>query len=272
MIRVARDLLQYRELVATLAWKQIIVRYKQSFLGLFWTVLKPVTLTLVFTLLNMFVGITSGGIPYPVITFAALVPWLFFQEAASEGVGSIVHNAQLIRKIYFPREVFPVTAVITKITEYAINCGVLTLLIYYFEIPLTTAIMWIPLITIYLFVVSTAVAFAGSALNVFYRDVGAMLPILFQLAMYASPVIYPMDVVRKTFLEQRAAGDWSDVAYRIYTMNPLAGIVDSFQRAALHGKGPDWDVVWPGLLTTLVVLPLSFVVFRRAERYFADVV
>ena len=106
MIEIAKNFFRYRELIAVLAWKQIIVRYKQSYLGLVWAVLKPLTLMLVFTLLNSFIGISTGNIPYPVLAFTALIPWVFFQESTSEGVGSIVNNALLIRKIYFPREVF----------------------------------------------------------------------------------------------------------------------------------------------------------------------
>ena len=118
MIEIAKNVIWYRELIAVIAWKQIIVRYKQSYLGLIWVVLKPLTLMFVFTLLNSFVGITTGDIPYPVISFTALIPWIFFQESTSEGVGSIVNNAQLIRKIYFPREVFPLASVVTKLVEF----------------------------------------------------------------------------------------------------------------------------------------------------------
>ena len=121
MLQFASNLLRYRELVAIMAWKQIIVRYKQSYLGLAWAVLKPLTLMLVFTLLNSFVNISTAGIPYQVLSFTALIPWIFFQESTSEGVSSIVSNAQLIRKIYFPREVFPLTGVITKLAEFFIN-------------------------------------------------------------------------------------------------------------------------------------------------------
>src|ERR1700737_2355322 len=132
MIQSFKNIYTYRELIAVMAWKQLIVRYKQSYLGLAWAVLKPLTLMLVFTLLNSFVGITSGNIPYPVISFTALLPWIFFQESTSEGVGSIVFNAQLIRKIYFPPEIFPLTSVLTKLVEFVINSFVLACLMVYF--------------------------------------------------------------------------------------------------------------------------------------------
>jgi len=272
MIDVAKNLFWYRELILVMAWKQIIVRYKQSYLGLLWAVLKPLTLVLVFTLLNSFIGITSGNIPYPVLAFTALVAWVFFQESTSEGVGSIVFNAQLIRKIYFPREIFPLTGVMTKLVEFVINSVVLGCLMLYFHVPLASTVVWVPLIVIYIILASLAIALAGAALNVFYRDVGTMLPILLQLAMYASPVIYPMTLVRQKLLVDHVAGEWSNTVYHLYTLNPLAGIIDSFQRAILYGLAPDPAVVLPGLVVTLILLPLSYAAFKRAERYFADIV
>ncbi len=272
MIEIAKNVFWYRELIAVMAWKQIIVRYKQSYLGLLWAVLKPLILMLVFTLLNSFIGIPTGNIPYPVVAFAALVPWVFFQESTSEGVGSIVNNALLIRKIYFPREVFPITGVMTKLVEFFINLFVLACLMLYFNVAPAATLVWVAAILLYIILASLTVALVGGALNVFYRDIGTMLPILLQLMMYASPVIYPMSLVKQKLLVGHAAGDWSEFLYRLYTFNPMAGIIDAFQRAVLYGQPPDWDVMWPGMLLTAVLLPVSYATFKRAERYFADVV
>src|ERR1700730_13770340 len=121
MFNVSKTLIEYRELMWALAWKNIVVRYKQAYLGLAWAILRPVMLMLIFTLVRAFVEIDSGGVPYPILTFAALMPWMLFQDATSEGVSSIVQNSNLIRKIYFPREVFPLTAVTSKLVEFAIT-------------------------------------------------------------------------------------------------------------------------------------------------------
>ncbi len=271
-MQAIRNLVQYRELIAILAWKQIVVRYKQAYLGIFWAMLKPLTLMGVFSLLNGFVGIATGGVPYPVVSFAALIPCVFFQESTSEGVGSIVFNAPLIRKIYFPREVFPLTGVATKVVELLINLAVLAALMAWFGVGVGATALWLPVIVAYTILASLAIALTGAALNVFYRDVGAMLPLLLQLMMYASPVIYPMLLVRQKLLVDHAAGPWSEALYRLYTFNPLAGIIDAFQRAVLYGRAPDWDVVWPGALLVAVALPLSYRAFKRAESHFADVV
>ena len=272
MFEIAKNVFWYRELIAVMAWKQIIVRYKQSYLGLVWAILKPLILMLVFTLLNTFIGIPTGNMPYPVVAFTALVPWIFFQESTSEGVGSIVNNAQLIRKIYFPREVFPITGVITKLIEFVINSFVLACLMLYYKVMPAATIIWVPAILLYIVLASLAVALVGAAVNVFYRDVGTMMPILLQLMMYGSPVIYPMTLVKQKLLVAHAAGDWAEFLYRLYTFNPMAGIIDAFQRAVLYGQAPDPDVMWPGMLLVAILLPMSYATFKRAERYFADVV
>jgi lipopolysaccharide transport system permease protein len=272
MLQIAKTAVAYRELLAIMAWKQIIVRYKQSYLGLIWAILKPMMLMLVFTLLNSFVSINQSAIPYPVLSMTALLPWIFFQESLSEGVSSVVSNAQLIRKIYFPREVFPLTGVVTKVVEFGINAVVLAVMMAYFGVVPSATIVWVPVLLLYTILASLAVAFTGAAMNVFYRDVGTMLPIILQLMMYASPVIYPMSLVKHKLLDQQAAGAWSSLIYDLYRMNPLAGIIDGFQRTILLDQAPDFSVIWPGLVVVMFLLPLGFAIFKRAEQYFADVV
>ncbi len=272
MIRVARNIYNYRELLGVLAWKNITVRYKQAYLGIAWAILKPVSLMLIFTLVRSFVGIESGDIPYPILTFAALMPWILFQESATDGINSVVGNASLIRKIYFPREIFPLTAVTTKLVEFGINCLILAgLMIWYGMVP-TVYIFWAPLIIFYTLLVALTLSFFGAALNVHYRDISQFLPVALSLLMYASPVIYPLSLVKEKLLEQRAAGDWSDFLYTLYTANPLAGIIDAFQRAVLHGKAPDLMSMLPGFIALTILLPLSYRFFKRAEDYFADMI
>jgi lipopolysaccharide transport system permease protein len=272
MIQVAKNLIEYRELMIVLAWKNISLRYKQAYMGIAWAVLKPLMLMLIFTLVRSFVGIDSGDIPYPILTFAALMPWILFQESTSEATTSVVGNANLIKKIYFPREVFPLTSVVTKLLEFAINIVILAGLMLYFQMAPSVYILWAPLIILYTVLVALTIAFAAAAMNVYYRDVSAALPVALSLLMYASPVIYPLSLVQKKLLVEQAAGDWSNVLYTLYTLNPLAGIIDAFQRVVLKGLPPDLSALWPGLLATLVVLPLSYLFFKRAEAYFADVI
>jgi lipopolysaccharide transport system permease protein len=272
MLRVSQNLYDYRELMFTLAWKNIAMRYKQAYLGIAWAILKPVTLMLIFTLVKSFVGIDSGSIPYPILVFAALMPWTFFQESASEGVNSVVGNTALIKKIYFPREIFPITSVLTKLVELGINFVILAGLMAWYGMAPTVNILWVPVIVAYTVMAAMTLALVGAAVNVYYRDVGQALPVLLSLMMYASPVIYPLQLVKDKLLVQQAAGEWSNALYTVYTLNPLAGIIDAFQTVVLRGAAPDLNAMIPGALLVAVLLPLSYLYFKRAESFFADVI
>jgi len=272
MITTLTNLAEYRELMFTLAWKNVALRYKQAYLGIAWAILKPVMLMLIFTLVKSFVGIDSGDVPYPILTFAALMPWTFFQESTSDGVTSVVGNTPLIKKIYFPREIFPITAVLTKLIELGINFIVLAGLMVWYQMLPSVYVLWVPVIILYTVLAALTIAFVGSAINVYYRDIGQALPVLLSLLMYASPVIYPLSLVKKTLLEERVAGEWSDLLYTIYTLNPLAGIIDAFQSVVLRAQPPDFGAMLPGAVAVAILLPLSYLYFKRAESYFADVI
>lgn len=272
MTTLIKDLYQYRELMATLAWKNVALRYKQAYLGIAWAILKPVTLMLIFTLVKTFVGIDSGDVPYPILVFAALMPWTFFQESASDGVNSVVSNTALVKKIYFPREIFPITSVLTKLVELGINFLILAGLMAWYGMAPTHHMLWVPLILAHTVLAALTIAFIGAAINVYYRDVGQALPVLLSLLMYASPVIYPLQLVKDKLLIQQAAGEWSNALYTLYTLNPLAGIIDAFQSVVLRGAPPDLNAMAPGAIAIAVLLPLSYLYFKRAESYFADVI
>lgn len=272
MLQTCRELYDYRELVATLAWKNIAVRYKQAYLGLAWAVLKPLALMAIFTLVRSFIGIDTGNLPYPLVVFTALTVWIFFQESASDGVNSVVGNTALVRKIYFPREVFPLTSVATKLVELGVGMVILTILMALYGLAPTAQVVWVPLLVLYAALAALTVSLFGAAVNVYYRDVGQALPVLLSLTMFLSPIIYPLTLVRERLLVQQAAGEWSNLLFTLYTLNPLAGIVDGMQNALLRGTPPDWPVLLPGALAVAVLLPLSYLYFKRAEAHFADVI
>jgi len=272
MITAIRSIVSYRELILALAWKNIAVRYKQAYLGIAWAIIKPLTLMAIFSLLRSIVGIDTGTVPYAVLTFAALLPWLLFQEAAAEGVRSIVGNAHLIKKIYFPREVFPLTAVATKLVEFGINYAILLAMMSYYGIFPSTQALWVPLLVLYVVLISLTIALAGAALNVYYRDVGAAMPLVLNMLMYASPVIYPLALVQDKLLVKHAGGDWSSVLYTLYTANPMAGLIDAFQRVMLRGQPPDLHAMAPGMILVAIAFPISYLLFKRAESWFADVI
>lgn len=272
VIQSATNFWGFRELLWTLVWKEIVVRYKQAYLGIAWTVLKPVMLMLVFTLMRGFIGIESGPIPYPVLTFTALIPWVFFQEGVALGVTSIVLNSALVKKIYFPREVFPLMSVLTKVVELGVDMLVLTGLMVWYGMAPSPQVVWLPVLVFYLVLTVLSVSLAGAALNVFYRDIGQLLPVAISLAMYASPIIYPLSLVRRVLLENHAAGPHSEALYSLYTMNPLVGIIDAFQNVLLYGNPPQLEVMWPGMVLVSLILPLSYMYFKKSEPFFADVI
>jgi lipopolysaccharide transport system permease protein len=265
-------LLHHRELIIALAWKNISLRYKQAYFGVAWAIMRPLMLTGIFLLLRTFIGIETGAIPYPVLAYAAVIIWTLFQDTVNEGVNSIVGNAHLIRKIYFPREVFPLTATVTKLIEFAINFAVLLLLMAWYGLSPTIQVLWVPVIVVACTLAGLVIALAGSAINVYYRDVGAAIPLLLTLFMYVSPIIYPLHLVQQKLLVGQAAGDWSRFLYGLYVLNPVAGIVDSFQRVMLQAIQPDPTVLLPGVFFSLILLPFSYALFKRAEARFADFV
>ena len=272
MLRAAQNIYDYRELMFTLAWKNIALRYKQAYLGIAWAIIKPIALMLIFTLVKSFVGIESGNIPYPVLVFAALMPWTFFQESASDGVNSVVSNTALIKKIYFPREIFPITSVLTKLVELGINFVILAGLMVWYGMQPSIYMLWVPLIVAYTVLAALTIALVGAAVNVYFRDVGQALPVLLSLMMYASPVIYPLQLVKDKLVAQQSAGEWSNALYTLYTLNPLAGIIDGFQSVVLRSAHPDLSAMTPGAILVALLLPLSYLYFKRAESHFADVI
>jgi lipopolysaccharide transport system permease protein len=272
MIGLIRSLYSYRELLLVLAWKNVSLRYKQSYMGIAWLVLRPLMLVGIFMVVRSFVGIDSGNVPYALLTYCALVPWTFFQEAASDGVGSVVNHANLVKKIYFPREIFPLASLAAVAMQFCIGLGILALLMLAYRWTTTWQALWVPLLVLYTMLTALTVSMAGSAVNVYARDVSQGIPLLLGMLMYLTPVMYPLEMVQRALLKSNVAGTWSEALYGLYVLNPLTGIIDAFQRVLLKGQAPDWETMLPGLALVAVSLPASFALFKRAETHFADVI
>jgi len=178
MIAVVKNLVEYRELMTVLAWKNVTLRYKQAYLGIAWAVVKPLILMLIFTLVKSFVGIDSGNIPYPLLTFAALMPGFSFKNLHRRSK-QCSGQCQPDQKIYFPREIFPITAVVTKLVELGINFIILAGLMIWFKYIPSMYILWVPFIILYTILAALSIAFAGAAINVYYRDMGTACPYCF---------------------------------------------------------------------------------------------
>ena len=255
-----RAVWEYRELLYFLVWRDIKVRYKQTALGAAWAIIQPFFSMVVFSLFfGRLAGVPSDGIPYPVFAYCALLPWNYFAGAMDRAGNSLVGNANLITKVYFPRLVIPISAVAAGLVDFTISFVVLLGLMLYYKITLTWMIFTIPLFVLLAVLTALAVSLWLSALNVQYRDVQYMIPFLIQAWMYASPVAYSAGLI--------PTGPWRI----IYGLNPLAGVIQGFRWALLGGNPPD-ELMVISVVMVLLLLVSGLYYFRRMERTFADVV
>lgn len=253
------ELWAYRELLYFLTWRDVKVRYKQSVLGIAWAVIQPVFTMILFTVLFGKLGkIPSNGIPYPLFSFAALLPWTFFSNAVTNSGNSLVGNANLITKVYFPRLMVPGSAVAAGLVDFAIALVVFVGLFIYYGATLTPNIILFPFLVLLISLLALGVGLWMSAINVKYRDVRYALPFFIQLLMFASPVIYPSSLM---------PAEWRWVL----VLNPLTGIIEGF-RTALLGQPLLRGALLYSTLATIGTLTYATFAFRRMEKQFADVV
>lgn len=254
-----RDLWMYRELLFLLTWRDVKVRYKQTALGVAWAVIQPLATMLIFTLFfGRLAGMPSEGIPYSLFAYAGLLPWTFFANAVSNSGNSLVGNAGLITKVYFPRMIVPGAAVGAGLVDFAVGFGLLVVLMAYHRVVPGVQILLLPLLVVMTTLLAVGVGFWMSALNVKYRDIRYALPFLIQLWMFASPIIYPSSIVP-------AKWRW------LMALNPLTGILEGF-RSSLFGRPINWPSLGTSALLTAVILTYAAYDFRRVERSFADIV
>lgn len=255
-----RRLSEYRDLLRTLSVHRINVRYRQTLLGVTWAVLQPLLMMSIFvTVFSYLARVPSEGAPYAVFAYAALLPWTFFSTAVTNATGSLVGHAQLITKVYFPREILPLTYVVAGFFDFLLGFVVLAGLMAWFHIPLTSASAYLIPVVALLCAWIVAVSLLVSAAQVRWRDVGVAIPVLVQLAMFASPVIYPLGLVPPAWRP------W-------YLLNPLAGIINSFRDVLLRGQPPEPLPLAYAVAVTAFLLPLAYGLFKRAEATMADVV
>jgi lipopolysaccharide transport system permease protein len=255
-----RELWDYRELVYFLVWRDIKVRYKQTALGAGWAIIQPFFTMVVFSLFfGKLAKVPSDGIPYPVFTFCALIPWQLFAFALNESSNSLVSNERLVTKVYFPRLAIPIAGVLAGLVDFAIAFVVLIAMMLFFGIVPTVAIVALPLFVLLAVVTALAVGLWLSALNVQYRDVRYTIPFLTQFWLFITPIAYPSSIVP----EQWRA---------LYGLNPMAGVVEGFRWALLGRSGAEAPTIIVSSVVVVLLLIGGLAYFRRMERTFADVV
>lgn len=253
------DVWARRELFYYLVWRDLKVRYKQTVLGASWVILQPLLMTVIFVVfLGLIVRVPTPGVPYPLFLYSALLPWTFFSNAVASSSYSLIASAHMITKVYFPRVLIPVGMVAVRLSDFLIAFVILVGLIVYYGIHPTWSLWLLPVLVAQLTLLALGIGMWLSAVNVKYRDVGTMIPVLLQLWMFVSPIVYPSSMVPERWR-------W------IYDLNPLTGIIDNF-RACLLGLPLNRSSLIISACITLVVLFYAALVFRRVEDEFADVI
>lgn len=256
-----RDLWQYRELFWFLSWRDILVRYKQTVIGVLWAVIRPVLAAVVFSVIfGRFAKLPSDGMPYLVFVFSAMLPWQFFASSLSDSSASLIGNANMISKIYFPRIIMPVSTVVVNLMDFVITFVILLALMIYHGMPVTWRMLaLIPMVGV-AFGASIGAGFWLSALNVKYRDFRYIVPFVVQFGLYVSPVAFSSSIVPEQWR-------W------LYSLNPMVGVIDGFRWAVSNGVAPfQWASFGLSLTMIALVLITGVLYFRKTERVFADVI
>jgi lipopolysaccharide transport system permease protein len=260
-----RDLWLYRELVLFMIWRDIKVRYKQTILGATWAIIQPVMTMIVFNFLFVTVAkVPTDGIPYPIFSFTALLPWGLFVTALNQASRSLTSNHNMITKIYFPRLILPVASVLAGLVDFAIAFVILIGLMIYYQVAPAWNVLWaLPLFLLLAIVTALGVALWLSAINVKYRDVNYALPFITQFWLFVTPVAYSSKIISENLSEQ-----W----LLVYSLNPMAGVVNGFRWALLGaGNGPD-AALWVSVGISLLILITGLFYFRNMEKTFADTI
>ena len=260
-----RDIWHYRELLYFLTWRDVKVRYKQTAFGVVWVIMQPLITTIIFTIfLGKLVRVPSDGMPYLLFVLTGQLPWTFFAAALIGSSNSLVGSSHLITKVYFPRMIIPAAAICARVIDFIISFAILGgLFLYYGVTPSWKLMLWLPALVALVTLLALGVGMWASAVNVKYRDVGIALPVFVQLWMFTSPVVYPSSMVYAS----GAAPIW----LRLYTLNPMVGIIDNFRAVLLGGPFNRGGLV-TSVVITLIVLVYAAYEFRRTEKHFADII
>ena len=258
---IGRELWQYRELFFFLAWRDVLVRYKQTIIGIAWSVLRPLLTMVVFTIVfGKLAKLPSGNVPYALLVYAAMLPWQFFSNTLSESSNSLIVNTNLVSKVYFPRIIIPTTAMVVSLIDFFISCAIFLILMVWYQFPPNWKILVLPALLLLAAMTSLGFGYWISALNVKYRDFRYVIPFIVQFGLYISPVGFSSDVVPE---------GWR----LIYSLNPMVGVIDGFRWALL---GNEAYIYWPGfwlsVSLTLGLFGFGSWFFMKLEHELADVI
>jgi len=254
------ELIRYRELYFFMVWRDIKIRYKQTFLGASWALIQPFMTMIIFSLFfGRLAGVDSEGVPYPIFSYSALVPWTYFSNSVSLSGNSLVQNAKLIGRVYFPRAIIPASSALGGLVDFAIAYSIVIGMMFFYNIPFTLGILWWPILIIPMVFLVVGVGMILSALNVKYRDIKYAIPFLVQSWLFISPVIYPTSMVPEKY---RA----------LLALNPLTGLINAFRASLLPGREIDFGLLGISCIVILVIFTVGSIYFHKTEREFADII
>lgn len=253
-----KKLAQYKDLIWTLCVHRVKVRYKQSILGIFWAILQPLSVMLIFTFVfSIIARMPSEGAPYAIFAYAGLLPWNYFSSGVANGTVSLANHAQFVTKVYFPREILPITYVGAALFDFLVASTLLAGLMIYYRVPLTMNALYAVPIILVLTCFALAMSFLFSATQVRFRDIGVAVPLLLQVWLFATPVIYPLSAVPERLRP-------------FYTLNPMVGIVENFRRVILNGVAPETSSLLLSAAIAIILLVVSYLYFKWIEATMAD--
>ena len=249
---------KFSNLTKALVYREITTRYRRSVLGPLWAIIQPLLLMVVFTLLRGVIKIPSEGVPYVIFSYSALVPWTFFASSINRCGPSVLSNGNLIKKIDMPREVFPLSAIVTSFFDFMMSSIVLAGMMIYFKVPLTIMLLWLPILLLTTSILAFGIGMFIASIGCFKRDIIIATPFIVQIWLFATPVIYPTSSVPQKWV-------W------LYKINPMVGIIEGFRNVLVKGQSPNLELLFYSLVITLFVLIFSWPLFRWLSQYFADV-
>jgi lipopolysaccharide transport system permease protein len=255
-----KELRESSELLYFMVWRDLKVRYKQAVIGAGWAVLKPLMLMLVFVFVfSIFIRVPTGDIPYSVVVYTGILPWTFITTVIGAATASLISNSTLLTKLYFPRILAPLSVSLVALIDLVISLPILFGIMLWYNIPITPRVLWLPLLFGMIFLLSFGIGLILAALHVKYHDIGLLLPIILQMWMYATPVVYPIELVPARWLP-------------FYSLNPFVGLIQAIRWALVDVTRPTPFMLASSIVLTIVVLVGSVAFFQRAEDTFADVV
>jgi lipopolysaccharide transport system permease protein len=260
MLSNTKELIRSRELLLTWALRDFKVRYSQSFLGAAWAILQPLSLMVIFSIIfSIFLKVPTDGIPYPVFAYTALLPWTLFANSLSFGIPSLVSNMNLVSKIYFPKEILPLSAILVSFIDFLIASTIYIAMLFIYRIQIGPYILLVPVILLIQMILSFGLSLFASAFMVFFRDVRFLVPLVLQIWMYISPVIYSVQNVPEKYRP-------------LYFLNPMAVLIDSYRRVILLNQPPDWLYLLLAFVISIVITLLAYRYFKNTEKKFADLI